>query len=115
SHWCSASSRRCSSCCWGQRRSRSWTPSPASDIIRLHVSRLRNVTIWHVALLLPWVVAAASLRRKFNDNSYLWHVRAGDLQAAEGAVITADPFSFTRNGSPWRTQSWLAELFYSRL
>jgi len=79
------------------------------------VSRLRNVTIWHVALLLPWVVAAASLRRKFNDNSYLWHVRAGDLQAAEGAVITADPFSFTRNGSPWRTQSWLAELFYSRL
>lgn len=79
------------------------------------MSRLRNVTIWHVALLVPWIVAAASLRQPFNDNSYLWHVRAGDLQIAEKAVVTADPFSFTRAGSAWRTQSWLAELLYSRL
>src|SRR5690606_91317 len=26
-----------------------------------------------------------------------------------------DPFSFTMEGAPWRTQSWLAELLYSEL
>lgn len=79
------------------------------------MSRIRKLTVWHAALLLPWVVAAVSLRRKFNDNSYLWHVRAGDAQIAEKAVLTADPFSFTMQGAPWRTQSWLAELLYSKI
>jgi hypothetical protein len=75
--------------------------------------RVRRFTIWHAALLLPWAIAAAGFRRTFNDNSYLWHVRAGDLQVDLGSVITADPFSFTMEGAPWRTQSWLAELSYS--
>lgn len=77
--------------------------------------RFRRFTIWHAALLLPWVVAAAALKRTFNDNSYLWHVRAGDLQIELGAVLTTDPFSFTMQGRPWRTQSWLADLVYSPL
>ena len=75
----------------------------------------RRFTIWHAALLLPWVIASYGFGRTFNDNSYLWHVRAGDIQIDSGAVLTADPFSFTRGGELWRTQSWLAELLYSRL
>src|SRR5690606_39414292 len=90
-------------------------PSRASDTIGFSVSRRPSITIWHAALFLPWVVAAVSLRRTFNDNSYMWHVRAGDLQIADGAVITTDPFSYTMLGTPWRTQSWLAELAYSRI
>jgi len=77
------------------------------------VSRLRRFTVWHAALLLPWAVSAYAFARTFNDNSYLWHVRAGDLQLERGAVLTTDPFSFTMQGEPWRTQSWLAELLYS--
>lgn len=77
--------------------------------------RLRRLTIWHAALLLPWAVSIIGIRRTFNDNSYLWHVRAGDLQIDLGSVITSDPFSFTMGGNPWRTQSWLAELGYSRI
>jgi hypothetical protein len=50
--------------------------------------------------------------RPIRDNSFLWHVRAGDLQLASGEVLTTDPFSFTMAGEPWRTQSWLADLLY---
>ncbi|MGH8912383.1 MAG: hypothetical protein ACRDVD_07715 [Acidimicrobiia bacterium] len=77
--------------------------------------RAHRFTIWHAALLLPWAVAAVGFRRTFNDNSYLWHVRAGDLQIDLGSVVTSDPFSFTMGGAAWRTQSWLAELSYSLL
>ncbi|HZD24100.1 MAG TPA: hypothetical protein VE569_11975 [Acidimicrobiia bacterium] len=39
-------------------------------------------------------------------------MRAGTVQAAQGSVLTSDPFSFTMSGEPWLTQSWLVELFY---
>ena len=76
---------------------------------------LERFSIWHAALLLPWVIASYGFARTFNDNSYLWHVRAGDWQLESGRVLNADPFSFTMQGEPWRTQSWLAELLYSPL
>lgn len=72
-------------------------------------------SIWHVALLLPWVILGIAARSPIRDNSFLWHVRAGTVQLDRGAVITTDPFSFTALGRPWRTQSWLAELGYGWL
>src|SRR5690606_35004676 len=86
-------------------------PSVACDPI----ANRRRFTVWHAALLLPWVIASYGFARTFNDNSYLWHVRAGDIQLNQGSVISSDPFSFTKADYPWRTQSWLAELLYSRL
>ena len=53
--------------------------------------------------------------RPIRDNSFLWHIRAGDLQLTSGEVLTTDPFSFTMAGEPWRTQSWLADLLYGSL
>ncbi len=50
-----------------------------------------------------------------DDNSFLWHVRAGTVQLDAGEVLRHDPFSFTAAGAPWRTQSWLAELGYGWL
>jgi hypothetical protein len=79
------------------------------------VTGRRRPTVWHVALLTPWLLSVAGFHRTFNDNSYLWHVRAGDAQVAASSVLTADPFSFTMAGEPWRTQSWLAELTYHLL
>jgi hypothetical protein len=58
------------------------------------------------------VAAVVAARLPVRDNSYLWHVRAGTLQIEQGEVLTADPFSFTALGRPWRTQSWLADLLY---
>lgn len=62
--------------------------------------------------MLPLVAAVVAARLPVRDNSYLWHVRAGTLQIEQGEVLTADPFSFTALGRPWRTQSWLADLLY---
>lgn len=72
----------------------------------------RRLSISHLALLVPWVALVIDAFQPIGDNSFLWHVRAGTLQAGRGAVLTSDPFSFTMLGEPWRTQSWLAELFY---
>lgn len=66
-------------------------------------------------MLAGWVAFAVGARGEIRDNSFLWHVRAGLIQLDLGEVLTADPFSFTMQGAPWRTQSWLAELGYGWL
>ena len=75
--------------------------------------RPRGLTIWHLMMALPWVAVGIVARGAIRDNSFLWHIRAGSLQTEMGQVLTADPFSFTKLGEAWRTQSWLAELGYA--
>jgi hypothetical protein len=70
-------------------------------------------SIAHLILVIPWVALVIDAWAPIRDNSFLWHIRAGELQIDGGAVLTEDPFSFTMLGEPWLTQSWLAELFYS--
>jgi hypothetical protein len=72
----------------------------------------RRFSLAHLLLIVPWVALVIDAWAPIRDNSFLWHIRAGDLQARAGEVLTADPFSFTMNGQPWLTQSWLAELLY---
>lgn len=72
----------------------------------------RRLSIAHLALLLPWVALVIDAWDPIVDNSFLWHIRAGTVQADQGAVLTTDPFSFTAAGETWRTQSWLVELLY---
>lgn len=72
-------------------------------------------SLWSLAIAGLVGMGAAAFWPKINDNSFLWHVRAGDAQIAAGAVLTTDPFTFTALGRPWRTQSWLADLIYSWL
>lgn len=75
-------------------------------------ARLRLRHLW---LLVPFWALALRSALPVRDNSFLWHVRAGIDQLAAGDVIRNDPYSFTRAGAPWRTQSWLVELGYGRL
>lgn len=72
-----------------------------------------RLTLFHIALLLPWIAVVVTAFQRVVDNSFLWHIRAGELQLAEGSVLTSDPFSFAMAGEPWRTQSWLVELIYA--
>lgn len=74
--------------------------------------RLRFRHLW---LIVPFWGLAIRASLPLSDNSFLWHVRAGVDQLASGEVIRTDPYSFTRFGEPWRTQSWLIELMYGRL
>ncbi|MCU1456667.1 MAG: hypothetical protein JWL73_759 [Actinomycetia bacterium] len=49
--------------------------------------------------------------QKLSDNSYLWHVRTGQVILDSG-VPHHDVFSFSIRGHAWIAQSWLAELAY---
>jgi hypothetical protein len=73
----------------------------------------RRFSLAHLALLVPFVALVIDAWAPIRDNSFLWHVRAGELQMNAAEVLTADPFSFTMLGERWLTQSWLAELLYS--
>lgn len=75
----------------------------------------RRWSLPHLALLVSWVALVIGAFQPIRDNSFLWHIRAGALQIDASAVLTTDPFSFTRLGEPWLTQSWLADIAYSWL
>ena len=72
----------------------------------------RRFSVAQLALLAPWVALVIGAWSTITDNSFLWHIRSGTLQIEEGTVLTADPFSFTRGGEEWVTQSWLVELLF---
>jgi hypothetical protein len=72
----------------------------------------RRFSLAHLVLIVPWVGLVIDAWAPIRDNSFLWHIRAGELQSVAGEVLVADPFSFTRLGEPWLTQSWLTELLY---
>jgi hypothetical protein len=69
-------------------------------------------SLFHLLWVVPWIALVIDAWTPIGDNSFLWHVRAGQLQIASGGVITTDPFSFTKGGEVWLTQSWLADVFY---
>lgn len=72
----------------------------------------RGLTLTHLAWFVPLVAIGIAIRRPTQDNSYLWHIEAGIRQLDQGSVLVSDPFTFTAEGTPWRTQSWLIELLY---
>lgn len=75
----------------------------------------RGLAVRHLWLAVPFLGIAWRSVYPIGDNSFLWHVRAGEVQLASGEVLRVDPFSFTHLGEPWRTQSWLIELMYGWL
>ncbi len=73
---------------------------------------MRRIGIRHLWLLVPFFALAVRARLPIGDNSFLWHIRAGVDQLSSGEVLRTDPYSFTKVGESWRTQSWLADLLY---
>ncbi len=71
-----------------------------------------DIRLIHATPILPLFIVALIAARSIKDNSFLWHIRAGTVQLSAERVITSEPFSFTMQGTPWRTQSWLVELVY---
>ena len=73
----------------------------------------KQASIWALGGAIGPMVLMILSRRPIVDNSFLWHITAGHVQSSARRVLTADPFSFSRLGVPWRTQSWLIELGYA--
>ena len=61
-----------------------------------------------VFALVGWIVGSVRL----GDNSFLWHLRAGEYILDRG-IPRHDVFSYTSRGSSWVAQSWLAEVLYA--
>jgi hypothetical protein len=78
-------------------------------------SLLSRIRIVHAFPLVPVFLVSLFAAGSIRDNSFLWHITAGDLQGRLGHVLSEDAFSFTELGTQWRTQSWLAELLYDGL
>jgi hypothetical protein len=52
--------------------------------------------------------------RPLSDNSFFWHLRAGEWILDHG-IPRQDPFSYTAARASWVAQSWLAEVVYGAL
>ncbi len=55
-------------------------------------------------------LAAAFSFQRIRSFDYWWHLRTGELIAAEGAVPRVDPFSFSVEGARWIDVHWLHQL-----
>jgi hypothetical protein len=75
----------------------------------------RRYSIAQLLFVVPWIALVIDAWAPIGDNSFLWHIRAGELQIEAGSVLVADPFSFTKLGAEWLTQSWLADVLYAWL
>jgi hypothetical protein len=50
-----------------------------------------------------------------HDNSFFTHLATGRLILDDGAIPSADPYSFTAFGDPWTVQSWGASVIFAGL
>ena len=54
----------------------------------------------------------AMTARNAVDPDLWWHLRTGQWIMETGSIPHADPFSFTRAGSPWVSHEWLSEVVF---
>ena len=47
------------------------------------------------------------------DSDTYWHIAVGRWILDQGALPHADIYSFTKNGEPWISSSWLAQVLYA--
>jgi hypothetical protein len=73
----------------------------------------RVVRLDHVVGLLLAVAALWFGIEPLYDNSFFTHLATGRLILADGAIPSADPYSFTAFGTPWTVQSWGASVIYA--
>jgi hypothetical protein len=62
-----------------------------------------------VTLLAVLAILAMATRVSLDSDTW-WHLRAGQWMIEHGALLRADPFSFTRLGAAWHYPGWLAQV-----
>jgi hypothetical protein len=59
------------------------------------------------------VLAIMPVTRAIADPDFWWHLRAGQLILANGALLGTDPFTFTVASHHWTMHEWLIEVFFA--
>jgi hypothetical protein len=75
----------------------------------MNLSTPSRTTIFSALLLFGLLAITA---RHATDPDLWWHLRTGQWIAETGQIPHADPFSFTRDGSPWVSHEWLSEVVF---
>jgi hypothetical protein len=58
-----------------------------------------------------WLILMIAGRSQLlRDPGTFWHTVVGERILSTGSLIRADPFSFTRAGTPWISRQWLCEV-----
>src|SRR4051812_37945937 len=76
--------------------------------------RGRSLSMAALITALYGIGGFALASRSLGDNSFLWHLRTGELILDLGIPKRA-PFPLPAAGTHWIAQSWLAELMYGAL
>lgn len=77
--------------------------------MRFGIRGLNRLVIFDAILLFGLLGMTA---RTATDYDLWWHLRTGQLIVDSGHIPHADPFSFTRAGTPWIAQEWLSEVIF---
>ena len=78
----------------------------------MNILRLDRERTFAVILLLGLLAMTA---RNAVDPDLWWHLRTGEWIVETGTIPHSDPFSFTRQGSPWVSHEWLSEVAFYEL
>ncbi|MBL8055766.1 MAG: hypothetical protein JNK29_03665 [Anaerolineales bacterium] len=70
---------------------------------------VRWLTLPRLVTALTFLAIFAMAARVSVDTDTWWHLRTGQWIMTHGAIPQTDPFSFTRQGVPWRIPGWLAQ------
>jgi hypothetical protein len=61
------------------------------------------------------VLALLPVTSLIRDPDFWWHLRAGQLIIANGALLGTDPFTFTVASHTWTMHEWLTEVLFAKL
>ena len=70
---------------------------------------LRRLTIERSMTIILFALIFALATRVPVDTDTWWHIRSGEYTLTQG-MITTDPFSFTKLGTPWINHSWGSQI-----
>jgi hypothetical protein len=79
--------------------------------VRLQWAGFGRDVLW--LTLVPLLAALAATIAPMSTVDLAYQVRAGELMLASGAVLRADPFTFTAFGEPWLNQQWGAGVLFA--
>ncbi|MBN1120387.1 MAG: hypothetical protein JXJ17_04875 [Anaerolineae bacterium] len=71
---------------------------------------LRWLTLDRLLVILAFLAVFAMAMRTPLDTDMLWHLRAGQWQVENRALLRVDLFSYSRAGTEWINHSWLSQV-----
>ena len=89
----------------------------SADIAAFHTGRaalLGRVPAWLWVGIGVYALLLIDGNPLLNDGDTYWHIAVGQRILDHGALPRVDIYSFTRDGEPWISTSWLAQILFAK-